>query len=99
MKTRTFLLFSPLGFPRTFFRIPQPWKKSVERGDCGNRGFPSFSAWRGRRRRRHQGAAGTVVAAGDPAAARSQEAQFLQGLVEKNVGVACHGVPLGHHIA
>src|ERR1017187_1577559 len=80
--------------PGAFFRPPQPRKLCVEGGDRSNCGFPWLHSWRGRWRRRHQSAAGPVVATEDFTAARTLTAQLLGILVEKNIGVACHSAPL-----
>ncbi len=81
-------------YPGAFFRTPQPRKLYVEGGDRSYCGFPWLRSWRGRWRRRHQSAAGPVIAAEDSAAARTLTAQLLRVFVEENIGVACHSAPL-----
>src|ERR1700683_3178204 len=80
-------------YPGAFFRAPQPLKLRIEGGDRRQCRLPWFRSGRGRWRRRHQGAAGPLVAAEDFAAARTLTAQLLRILVEKNMGVGCHSAP------
>src|ERR1017187_1662837 len=49
------------GTRKNVFPISQPRKPCVERGDRSNRAFPCPRSGPRKRRRRHQGAAGTVV--------------------------------------
>src|SRR5438270_11294886 len=73
----------------TFFGTAQPGELGIEDSNSLGGGFPGN--WPGRgggKRCQHQSAAGSLVTSVDLAAAGSQAAELLRGLIKKDIGVA-----------
>src|SRR6266851_4451763 len=74
----------------TFFGTAQPGELGIEDSNSLGGGFPGNWPGRGGKRCQHQSAAGSLVTSVGLAAAGSQAAELLRGLIKKDIGVGGH---------